>query len=56
MRYITHEQAVAEFKECGEVWYMLDPVNDGVTESVVSEDWGDIVEDVIEERRYFITD
>lgn len=52
-RYITHDEAVLEFERCGEVWYDLDEI-DGGGATCVSESCGDTVDDVIEDRKYFI--
>lgn len=52
-RYITREEAVLEFERCGEVWYELDEI-DGGGATCVSESCGDMVDDVIETRKYFV--
>ena len=52
-QYITHAQAIEQFSLCGEVWYKLDP-EDGGMATVVSEGYGDSIEDVIPDRKYFV--
>ena len=54
-RMITHAEAVLQFTVYGEVWYELDDV-DGNDATTVSESNGDTIEDVTDDRRYFIID
>lgn len=55
IKHITHEQARAEFIECGEVWYQRDKCDGGMA-TVISEDCGDTLDDVTDDRKYFVMD